>query len=454
MTTLAEGLTATVQGRVVERDAAGYDEARALYNAMIDRRPAAIAYCRDEADVSAAVRFANERGLRIAVRSDGHNGAGLGSVDDGLVIDLSEMNAVTVDAAAKLARVGGGALLSKLVDVTHQSGLTVPVGIIGTTGVGGLTLGGGIGHLTRAFGLTIDNMVAATVVLADGSVVQCDAEREPDLFWALRGGGGNFGIVTQFSFRCHPATNVLAGPVVYDLDDTPDVLRWYSDFIESAPDELGGWAAYLSIPPGPPFPEELHLRKVVGVVWTQLGEEESPALREARAFGKPVLDGVAPMPLPVWNTAFDALFPAGEQWYWRGDFVQELSEAAIEQHVEWMPKAPTWKSTMHMYPINGAAARVGNDETAWGYRDAKWSQVTADVDPDASNAQAISDWARGYSDAIRPFALAGGYSNFQMDEPDRVKGMHGANYDRLARIKAQYDPENVFRVNQNIKPAA
>jgi FAD/FMN-containing dehydrogenase len=296
-------------------------------------------------------------------------------------------------------------------------------------------------------------MVAATVVLADDSVVQCDADRDPDLFWAIRGGGGNFGIVTQFSFRCHPATNVLAGPVVYDLDDTEDVLRWYSDFIESAPEELGGWGAYLSIPPGPPFPEELHLKKVFGVVWTQLGEEESPALREARAFGKPVLDGVAPMPLPVWNTAFDALFPAGEQWYWRGDFVRELTDEAVEQHVKWMPKAPTWKSTMHMYPINGAAARVGNDETAWGYRDAKWSQVTAGVDPEAANAQAISEWARGYSDAIRPYALAGGYSNFQMDEPDRVQGMYGANYARLARIKAKYDPDNVFRVNQNIKPA-
>ena len=247
---------------------------------------------------------------------------------------------------------------------------------------------------------------------------------------------------------------MLAGPVVYDLDDTETVMRWYRDFIAAAPDELGGWFAYLTIPPGPPFPEELHLRKVCGVVWTQLGEEESPALREARSFGTPVLDGVAPMPLPVWNTAFDALFPPGEQWYWRGDFVAELSDAAIAEHVAWMPKAPTWKSTMHMYPVDGAAARVGNDETAWGYRDARWSQVTAGVDPDAANAAAISEWARGYSDAIRPHAMQGGYSNFQMDEPGRVRGMYGANYDRLARIKAQYDPDNVFRVNQNIKPAA
>jgi FAD/FMN-containing dehydrogenase len=448
-----QGLAAAVRGRVVERGDADYDEARKLYNAMIDKRPAAIAYCLDEADVAAAVRFANERGLRIAVRGGGHNGGGLGSVDDGLVIDLSPMDEVTVDPTARLARVGGGTLLQKLVETTHQHGLTVPVGIIGTTGVGGLTLGGGIGHLTRACGLTIDNLVAATVVLADGSIVQCDADREPDLFWALRGGGGNFGVVTRFSFRCHPVSTVLGGPVVYDLDDTDEVMRWYRDFIVSAPEELAGFFAYLSIPPGPPFPEELHLRKVCGVVWTQIGEEEAPALREARAFGKPLLDGVAPMPMPVWNSAFDALLPPGEQWYWRGDFVQTLTDDAIAQHVEWMPKAPTWKSTMHMYPIDGAAARVGNDETAWGYRDATWSQVTAGIDPDPANAAAISEWARSYSDAIRPTAMQGGYSNFQMDEPDRVRGMYGANYERLARIKRHYDPENVFRVNQNITPS-
>jgi FAD/FMN-containing dehydrogenase len=438
----------------VDREDSGYDEARALYNAMIDKRPAAIAYCTDEADVAAAIRFANERGLRIAIRSGGHNGGGLGSVDDGLVLDLSPMSSVTVDASAKLALVGGGTLLKDLVEATHQYGLTVPVGIIGTTGVGGLTLGGGIGHLTRAFGLTIDNMVAATVVLADGSVVQCDTERDPDLFWALRGGGGNFGVVTQFSFRCHPASIVLAGPVFYDLDEIEAIMRWYRDFIASAPDELGGWFIYASVPPGPPFPEELHLRKVCGVVWTQVGEEESPALREARSFGTPVMDGIAPMPLPVWNTAFDALFPAGDQWYWRGDFVADLPDEAIAQHKAWMPKAPTWKSTMHLYAIDGAAARVGNDETAWGYRNARWSQVTAGVDPDPANAAAISEWARSYSDAIRPYAMQGGYSNFQMDEPDRVRGMYGANYDRLARIKAHYDPGNVFSVNQNIKPAS
>jgi hypothetical protein len=243
--------------------------------------------------------------------------------------------------------------------------------------------------------------------------------------------------------------------VLYDLDDVPAVMRWYDGFIRSAPDELGGWFAYLSVPPGPPFPEELHLRKVCAVVWTQPGEEETPALREARSYGNPLLDGVAPMPFPVWNTAFDGLLPPGEQWYWRGEFFDEMSDGLIEANVEWMPKAPTWKCTMHMYAIDGAASRPGNHETAWAYRGARWAQVVAGIDADAANAESVSAWARGYSDATRPYAMAGGYLNFQMDEePDRVRGMYGANYDRLAKIKAQYDPDNVFRINQNITPAA
>jgi FAD/FMN-containing dehydrogenase len=454
MAVSVEGLASAVKGRVVEAGAPDYDESRALYNAMIDKRPAAIAYCTDEADVAAALRFGIENGLRIAVRGGGHNGGGLGSVDDGLVIDLSPLNAIEVDAQAKTARVGGGALLKDVLEATHQHGLTVPVGIIGTTGVGGLTLGGGVGHLTRAYGLTIDNLVGATVVLADGSIVQTNAERDPDLFWAIRGGGGNFGIVTSFSFQCHPVTTVLAGPVLYDIDDAPELLTWYRDFLPAAPDEVSGFFAYLSVPPAPPFPEELHLRKVCGVAWTQSGDEESDALREARSFGKPLLDGIAPVPLPAWNTAFDALYGPGDQWYWRGEFMREISDEAIAVHAEHGPAMPTWKSTMHMYAIDGAAARVPNDATAWSYRDAVWAGVFAGVDPDPANAGAIRDWSRAYSDAIKPHAMGGGYSNFHMDEPDRVRGMYGANYDRLARIKAQYDPDNVLSVNQNIAPAA
>lgn len=323
-TSTGAALSAALKGRVVEQNDAGYDDARALYNGMIDKRPAAIVYCLDEADVSAAVQFATSNGLTLAVRGGGHNGGGLGSVDGGLVVDLSEMSEIVVEPNARVVHVQGGVLLKDLLAATHEHALTVPVGVIGTTGVGGLTLGGGIGHLTRALGLTIDNLLAASLVLADGSIAQCDAEHEPDLFWAIRGGGGNFGVVTKFTFRCHPASTVLAGPVMYDLDQTQEVMRWYGDFIAGAPEELGGFVSLMSVPPGPPFPEELHLRKVCALVWTQLGEEESDALREARAFGTPLIDGIAAVPLPAWNTAFDPIFPPGDQWYWRGDFIDEL----------------------------------------------------------------------------------------------------------------------------------
>jgi FAD/FMN-containing dehydrogenase len=449
-----EGLTAAVKGRVVEHGQAGYDEARALYNAMIDKHPAAIAYCVDEADVVGAVGFARERGLRLAVRCGGHNGAGLGSVDDGLVLDLSAMNNVTVDPAAKMVRAQGGALLQDVDRATHEHGFAVPAGIISTTGIGGLTLGGGVGHTTRGGGLTIDNLVAATVVLADGSIVQTDADHEPDLFWAIRGGGGNFGVVTSFSFRGYPVTTVQAGPVLYDLGDAAELLAWYRDFLPAQPDALTGFFAFLSIPPGPPFPEELHLRPVCGVVWCYSGEDDSPALKEARSWGKPLLDGIAPVPLPAWNAAFDGVYPAGDQWYWRGEFVRAIPDAAIEQHVAFGNAFPTWKSTMHLYPSDGAAARVGSDETAWAHRDAVWTQVIVGVDPDPANAGAIRDWAVSYSDALKPYTLGTGYVNFQMQETgDKVRAMYGPNYDRLARIKRRYDPENLFSVNQNIAPA-
>jgi FAD/FMN-containing dehydrogenase len=450
-----EGLATAVKGRVVEREDSGYDEARALYNAMIDKRPAAIAYCVDDADVASAIDFARERGLRLAVRGGGHNGAGLASVDDGLVIDLSSMNEITVDPSSRMVRVQGGAKLGEVDRATYEHGFAVPAGIIATTGVGGLTLGGGVGHLSRGGGLTIDNLVAATVVLADGSIVQTDLERDPDLFWAIRGGGGNFGVVTSFSFRGHSiAKTVQAGPVLYDIGDAAELLRWYRDFLPAQPDGLTGFFAFLSIPPGPPFPEELHLRKVCGVVWCYNGEDDSLALREARSWGTPLLDGIAPVPLPDWNSAFDAVYPAGDQWYWRGEFVKEIPDAAIEQHLTFGEGMPTWKSTMHLYPIDGAASRVGSDETAWAYRDAVWAQVIAGVDPDPANAGAIRDWAVSYSDAVRPHTLGTGYVNFQMQETgDKVRAMYGSNYDRLAQIKGQYDPDNVFSVNQNIAPA-
>jgi hypothetical protein len=447
------GLAGTLRGRVVERGDADYDEARALFNAMIDKRPAAIAYCLDEQDVASAIGFARERGLRVAVRGGGHNGGGLGSVDDGLVIDLSPMAEIAVDRAARMVRVQGGALLKDVDAATHAHGLAVPVGIIGTTGVGGLTLGGGTGHLTRTHGLTIDHLVAATVVLADGSVVQVDADRDPDLFWAIRGGGGNFGVVTSFSFDCVPVTNVVAGPMWWPVEQTDEILSWYRDFIGDQPLELGGFFNFHSVPPVEPFPVEYHLHKVCGVVWccTDL-ERADELLAPARAL-KPIIDGVGEVPLPAINGAFDALYSPGDQWYWRSAYLGDIPDEAIAVNKKWAERMPTWKCGVHIYNADGAAALVGNDETAWAYRHAKWVQVIVGVDPDPANALALRDWTIGYSDELRPYTLGAGYVNMMMDDgQDRVRASYGDNYERLARVKATYDPENVFSVNQNIRP--
>ena len=448
------GLSSRLQGEAIGRADDRYDEARAVYNAMIDKRPEVIVRCDGVADVIAGMGFARERGLTLAVRSGGHNGAGLGTVEGGLVLDLAPMSRVTVDPETRTAVVGGGAQLGAVDRATHEHGLAVPAGIISTTGVGGLTLGGGVGHLSRGCGLTIDNLLAAEIVLADGSVVHVDADREADLFWAIRGGGGNFGIVTSFTFRCHPVSTVMAGPVLYSIDDTAEVLGWYRDFIREAPEELGGFFAFLTVPPGPPFPEELHMRKVCGVVWCSTNDDpDAPALKAARSFGTPLLDGIAPVPLPAWQSAFDALYPAGDQWYWRADFVGSIPDAAIEEHARFGEALPTWKSTMHLYPISGAPSRVGETETAWAYRDANWAQVMVGVDPDPANADLIREWTISYWEALHPHSLGGAYVNFMMEEgQERVQATYRGNYDRLARTKAHYDPDNVFRVNQNIRP--
>jgi FAD/FMN-containing dehydrogenase len=454
-TAALEPLRAAMRGTVVAPDDPGYDEARAVYNAMIDRRPAAVARCVDAADVMAALAFAREQGLRVAVRSGAHNGAGLGTVDDGLVVDLGPMEGVLVDPETRLVRVQAGARLGAVDHAAHPFGLAVPAGIISTTGVGGLTLGGGIGHLTRGYGLTVDNLVAADVVLADGSFVVADESRNSDLFWALRGGGGNFGAVTAFTFRAVPVSTVLAGPVIYDLHDAPDVLRWWREFGPAQEEALGGFFAFLTIPPGPPFPEELHLRPVCAVVWTYAGDDPDPAsLREARAFGTPILDGVAPVPFPAWNSAFDAVYPAGLQNYWRADFFDRITDEAVERHLEFGSRMPSWQSTMHLYPVDGAAARVGNDDTAWAYRDARWASVIFGVDHDPAGADRIRDWCVDYWEALHPSSMGGAYVNFMMEEgQERVQATYRGNYARLARVKAHYDPDNLFSVNQNIRPA-
>jgi len=446
-----------LHGGVTRPSDPDYDEVRALYNAMIDKRPVLIARCADRDDVVSAVNFGREQGLDIAIRGGGHNGPGLGSVDDGLVIDLSGLKTITVDPDSRTATIGGGCLLGDVDAATHEHGMATPGGIISTTGAGGLIPGGGIGHLTRKCGLSIDNILGAEIVLADGSVVTADESNNDDLYWAIRGGGGNFGVITQLKMRLHPISTVVAGPMFWELDKTVDILKWYREFILNAPEDLNGFFAFASVPPAPMFPEELHLQKVAAVVWCWTGPEEgaADALAEARSQPGLLMDGVQPMPLPALQSAFDELYPPGDQWYWRADFVESIPDEAIEKHAEFGAKMPTWKCTMHLYPIDGAAHRVGPTDTAWAYRNANWGSVFAGVDSDPASVDAIGAWSRDYHEALHPFSAGGAYVNMMMEEgQDRVEAAYGENYARLAKIKAKYDPDNVFHVNQNIKPAA
>jgi FAD/FMN-containing dehydrogenase len=448
---------ASLQGQLIEPHEVDYQIARSVYNGMIDKCPALIVRCATETDVVTSVNFAREHDLLLAVKGGGHNGAGLGVCQEGLVIDLSPMKYIEVNPDERTVRVQGGCLLRELDAATHAHGLAVPTGINGTTGIAGLTLGGGLGYLTRQCGLTIDNLLEADIVLADGRVVKASATEHADLFWAIRAGGGNFGVVTSFLFRTHPISTVVAGPMLWNMDDAPDILRWYRTFIKEAPDTLNGWFAFLTVPPGPPFPESLHLKKMCGIVWCYSGpvEEAESVFEPIRQVKNPVLEMLGPMPVPVMQGMFDALYPPGLQWYWKGDYVNELSDEAIELHLKYGEALPSMLSTMHLYPINGAASRVDNQATAWGYRDATWAMVIAGVDPDPANKDVITNWARDYWQALHPFSAGGSYINFMMEEgEDRVKATYGDNYPRLATIKAKYDPDNLFRVNQNIRPQA
>jgi FAD/FMN-containing dehydrogenase len=448
-------LIAAMRGRVVQPGDPDYDDARAVYNAMIDKRPALIAQCADVADVIAAVNFARKQKLPLAVRSGGHNGPGLGTVDDGLVIDLGPMHGVRIDPVAQTARVEGGAKLGDLHHATQAFGLATPSGIIATTGVGGITLGGGIGHLTRQLGLAIDNLLEADVVLADGSFVTASETENPDLFWALRGGGGNFGVVTSFLFRLHPLPNLYAGPMLWPLEKSADVLNWYREFIVNAPDELNGFFAFLTVPPTAPFPEELWGKKVCGVVWAYTGDDPEGTFAPIREkFGPPALDWVGPIPHTALQSMFDGFYPAGHQWYWKADFVREIPDAAVDIHVQYGSTLPTPLATMHLYPIDGVAGRVPKDDTAWNYRDAHWGMVMVGVSPDPADNAHMIEWTRNYWSALHPYSAGGAYVNMMMEEgQDRVRAAYGDHYDRLAQIKARYDPDNLFHINQNITPA-
>jgi len=451
-----EQLRARMRGEVIRPGDAGYESARRVYNGMIDKRPALIVRCVDVADVMAAVEYGRENKMLTAIRGGGHNGAGLGTCENGLVIDLSRMKGVRVDPVGHTVQVAGGCVWGDVDHATHPFGLATPSGFISTTGVGGLTLGGGIGHLTRRCGLSIDNLLSVDMVLADGTFVVANEKENSDLFWAVRGGGGNFGVVTSFKFRLHPVKTVYAGPTFWPLGQTAEVMSAYREFILNAPEQVNGFFALLTIPPAPMFPAQLHLQKVCGIMWCCTGpsDKAEAALKPMRSVGKPVLDHVGEMPFPVVQRLFDALYPPGLQWYWRADFVKEISDRAIALHAEHGAKLPTMHSTMHLYPIDGAAHRVGTSDTAFSYRDANWAEVIVGVDPDPANADKVTKWCKDYFDALHPYSAGGAYINFMMEEgQERVQASFRDNYARLATVKGKYDPANFFRVNQNIRPA-
>jgi FAD/FMN-containing dehydrogenase len=448
----------SLRGRLVRATDADYDAVRALYNGMIDKRPRLIARCVDAADVITAVNFARNEGLLLAIRGGGHNGPGLGSCNDGLMIDLSTMKSVRVDAASRTVRVDPGCTSGDVDHATHAFGLAVPFGIVSTTGVAGLTLGGGTGYLTRRHGLTIDNLLEADVVLADGSFVTASKSQHPELYWALRGGGGNFGVVTSFLFQAHTVDNVYAGPIFWEATHATAIMRTYRDFLPTAPEDLGIFVGLKTVPPMDPFPKDYWGKRACAIIGAYNGSAAdgeramAPLLKNLPA---PIFNWMGAMPFPSINALFDPFFPKGLQWYWKGDYVKDLPDEAIETHIAQAAAAPSDLCLMHLYPIDGAVHRVPRDATAWSTRDARWSMVIAGIDPDPKKADALKTWGRAYWKAVHPYNLAGAYVNFMMDDEaaGRVQATYGDNYARLALVKAKYDPRNLFRVNQNIEPA-
>ena len=445
-----------VHGRVITPGDDGYDEARRVFNAMIDRRPAAIVQASSAADVVAAVNYARDAGLDLAIRGGGHSVPGFGTVDDGVVIDLSGMRTVAVDPAKRRARAAGGATWADFNAATAAHGLASTGGVVSTTGVGGLTLGGGIGYLTRGLGLACDNLVSAEVVTADGQLVTASESEHEDLFWALRGGSGNFGVATSLEFRLHPVGDIYGGPMFFDLADAETVLRFYRDWIKEAPEAFGGFPAFQIAPPLPFIPEERHGETALAFIacWAGPLDEGEAVLKPLHDVAPVFAEHVGPMPYAALNGAFDALYPPGAlQHYWKANFVRELTDDAIKAHLAWGPKVPVVNSTVHIYPINGACHRVPAEATAFAHREDTFATVIAGMWPDPAQNEANIAWVRGYYDATAPYSETGGYVNFMSgDDQDRVAANYGASYDRLRDVKRKYDPDNLFHVNQNIKP--
>ncbi len=450
-----EQLAQSFRGALIQPSDSEYEEARHVYNGMIDRRPRLIARCSSVADVMAAVNFARDERLVLSIRGGGHNVTGFGTNDGGIVIDLSLMKEIRVDPAKRTVRVQGGCTWGDVDQATHPLGFATPGGVISTTGVAGLSLGGGVGYLTRKYGLSCDNLLSADVVTADGKLVRASDQENQDLLWALRGGGGNFGVVTSFEFRLHPVSTVFAGPILWPIEKAAGAMRAYRDFMAQAPDDVNAFFAFLIVPPGDPFPPELHNKTVCGAVCCYTGDPEKgkDALRPLREFGPPAFELLGPMPFPMLQGMFDALLPPGLQHYWKADFLTDLTDGAIEANLKFGPDIPTVNSAVHIYPVDGAARRPGKNDTAWSYREAKFVEVMAAVYQDPADTPKNMAWVRDYWSALHPHSAGGAYINMMMDEgPERIAASYRDNYPRLVEIKRKYDPANLFRMNQNISP--
>jgi FAD/FMN-containing dehydrogenase len=450
-------LRETFKGRLLAPDHDDYDGARAVWNGMIDRRPALIAGCVDEDDVVTAVAFARQQGLRISVRCGGHSVAGKAVCEGGLMIDLTAMNKVVVDKEAMTVTVQGGAQLGDVDAATQAFGLATPAGIVSETGVGGLTLGGGVGYLSRRFGLTADNLRSAEMVTADGERIRASSSENPDLFWALRGGGGNFGIVTSFEFRVHElGPEVLVGQAFYRIEERRAVLGFYRDLTVKAPDELAAYALVVNAPPVEPFPQELHGRPVIAIVccYSADHEEGRQVLAPLEAFGDPVVRFVAPMPFVELQQSFNAGVPAGARYYWKTHFHRELSDEALDTFADNVATLPGPLSIVGFEPMGGAISRVGAQDTAFPHRDVAFALGVwcGWVDP-ADDEQAIA-WARKVHRAMTPFATGGAYSNYlDQDDTEQMDAAFSANLERLQQVKAKFDPDSFFGGNQDIPPA-
>lgn len=445
-----------IEGRIILPTDSDYDDVRTVWNAMIDRKPAIIVQCESEEDVLHAVRFAKENNLELSVRGGGHHIAGNSITENGLTIDFSNMRNVQVDVDRKRAYVQPGATLGDFDKTTQAYGLTTPTGINSTTGIAGLTLGGGFGWLTRQYGMTIDNLASAEIVTADGIKYKASENENTDLFWAIRGGGGNFGVVTSFEFDLHEVgPEIFAGLLVFPFDQVTQVMKQYRDFINAAPEELNVWVVARHAPPLPFLPEEIHNKMVLVLAVFYNGENRKGEnlVKYLRKFGSPVGEHIGVQPYVQWQQAFDPLLTPGARNYWKSHNFTEISDGLIEAVNEYAQTMPTLQTEIFIGSIAGAANRVPSSSTAYASRDAKYVVNVHGRWEDPQEDQKCISWVRDFFNATAPYASGGAYVNFMTeDESDRVSSAYGSNYERLVDLKSKFDPGNLFHMNQNIKP--